>query len=433
MEKGKKVRTHSQVWMETLALLHLQMSRYGDRIHENFRLFSLLLLAVNLFGCILIIHAVEYTEIDWQTYMMQVSLVVDEQEFNYKKIEGPTGPLVYPAGHVYIYALLRWATANGKQIRRAQYIFALLHTLALALVLRIYRRTKRLPFQLIPILFLSRRIVSLFVLRLFNDAVQTIPLFAALLFFSQNRWRTGCVLYSLAVGIKMNALLYAPGLAVILCQALGFLPALGHAFAICLPIQILLALPFLSASSEAYVGRAFEFTRRFLFKWSVNGAFLPESVFVHPNLSIALFVTHLVTLLIFAHFRWTDSATNGILGLIKPSAFVKRPRRKLCPTHALFVLFSSNFIGIVFSRTLHYQFYVWYAHFVPFLIWKGPISAPLKLLCIALIEIIFNIYPPQFLSAFTLNIVHFAVLYSLFSERQATELTIYSETNPKRC
>lgn len=35
------------------------------------------------------------------------------------------------------------------------------------------------------------------------------------------RWRLGCVSFSLAVGVKMNVLLFAPGLLLVLLQANG--------------------------------------------------------------------------------------------------------------------------------------------------------------------------------------------------------------------
>jgi hypothetical protein len=41
------------------------------------------------------------------------------------------------------------------------------------------------------------------------------------------------------------------------------------------------------------------------------------------------------------------------------------------PAYIAYVLLSSNFVGIVFARTLHYQFYSWYFHALPLLLWAG--------------------------------------------------------------
>jgi len=81
------------------------------------------------------------TEIDWKAYMQQVAQYV-AGERNYSKIRGDTGPLVYPAAHVYIYRLLYDVTDQGTDIRFAQYLFGVLYLLTLALVMACYRQAK---------------------------------------------------------------------------------------------------------------------------------------------------------------------------------------------------------------------------------------------------------------------------------------------------
>lgn len=63
-------------------------------------------------------------------------------ERDYVKIAGGTGPLVYPAAHVYIYTILYWITDKGKDILLAQGIFAGLYLSTVALVMLCYRRAK---------------------------------------------------------------------------------------------------------------------------------------------------------------------------------------------------------------------------------------------------------------------------------------------------
>jgi alpha-1,3-mannosyltransferase len=73
--------------------------------------------------------------------MQQVSQYL-AGERDYVKIQGGTGPLVYPAAHVYIYSLLYWITEEGKNIRLAQGLFAAVYLLALGGVMACYRRAK---------------------------------------------------------------------------------------------------------------------------------------------------------------------------------------------------------------------------------------------------------------------------------------------------
>jgi alpha-1,3-mannosyltransferase len=81
------------------------------------------------------------TEIDWNTYMQQVSLYV-KGERDYAAITGDTGPLVYPGLHVYIYRLLYAVTDQGASILTGQVIFAGLYITTLWIVMECYTNAK---------------------------------------------------------------------------------------------------------------------------------------------------------------------------------------------------------------------------------------------------------------------------------------------------
>lgn len=398
-----------------------------DLFQQYFVHISLILLAVNLCGALFIIERVPYTEIDWETYMTQVSLVIKQHQFNYEKIDGPTGPLVYPAAHVYIYSAFYYLTSSGTNIRLAQYTFAILHTTSLALLLHLYRISRSFPLTLTPLLFLSRRALSLFVLRLFNDAVQTIPIYLFLLLAARNRWRASCLLFSFSVAIKMNALLYAPGLAVLLLQAEGPRRALQLALTVCLPLQILLSTPFLLVSPRAYASRAFELTRKFLYKWSVNGAFLPEDMFTSRTLAAILLLAHVITLFIFAQTKWTLRGKGLNVLFFTRTAWRSQFSRKLSSSHILRVLLTANFVGVAFARTLHYQFYLWYVHSLPLLVARTKLPVGFKIATIMAVEVVFNIYPPRALPALALTVAHVVVLTGLFGENRVTDRELYEE------
>ena len=81
------------------------------------------------------------TEIDWVAYMEEVSGFLGG-EWDYAKLKGQTGPLVYPAGFVYIYSILYYVTQFGKNILLAQYIFLGIYLAFIAVLLSIYHQAK---------------------------------------------------------------------------------------------------------------------------------------------------------------------------------------------------------------------------------------------------------------------------------------------------
>lgn len=70
-------------------------------------------------------------------------------ERDYALIKGGTGPLVYPAGHVYIYSFLHDLTNQGKNILTGQWVFMGLHLATLAVVVLCYREARVLLHHLL--------------------------------------------------------------------------------------------------------------------------------------------------------------------------------------------------------------------------------------------------------------------------------------------
>lgn len=116
---------------------------------------------------------------------------------DYEAIKGDTGPIVYPAGHLYVYTLLYYLTGRGTNIYLGQVIFALLYLITICLVFNLYARYSQVPpYVLILMVFSSHRVHSIFMLRLFNDPVAMLFLYGALTAFVLKKWTTGSVLFS---------------------------------------------------------------------------------------------------------------------------------------------------------------------------------------------------------------------------------------------
>lgn len=103
------------------------------------------LIALELIINLFVIRFVKYTEIDWSTYMHQIGQIFNtstslykDLNFDYGQIEGPTGPLVYPAGHVYVFYIFKLLTENGTNIQSAQYLYMLIYMAQLYLTYKIY-------------------------------------------------------------------------------------------------------------------------------------------------------------------------------------------------------------------------------------------------------------------------------------------------------
>ena len=139
---------------------------------------------------------------------------------DYSAIHGGTGPLVYPAGHVYVYRGLYGLTDGGTSIRSAQWFFAGLYLSGLTAALLVLRRAGA-PVAVLALTMASRRMHSIFVLRLFNDGVAATALWIAVCLWQHRWWTLGSLVFSAAVAVKMVVLLALPGAAAIFVAGRG--------------------------------------------------------------------------------------------------------------------------------------------------------------------------------------------------------------------
>lgn len=353
-----------------------------------------------------VISKVPYTEIDWKAYMQEVEGVLNGT-FDYAQLKGDTGPLVYPAGFVYIFAALYYITDQGRNIALAQYLYAGLYLFTLCIVFSLYNKTSKVPPYVLALMCAtSYRVHSIYVLRLFNDPVAMFLLYASAAFLVRRRWLLGCLFYSLAVSVKMNVLLFAPALFFVLLSTQGFLHTVLLGI-FCAAVQVVLGLPFLIANPVSYIMGAFNLGRIFLYEWTVNWRFLPEDVFVDRRFHLVLLGLHAAVILSFLpkwirYLKLTEWTTNKGKVLV------------LFPDQILLPLFTCNFIGMAFSRSLHYQFYVWYYHTLPYLLWTTKLSNMTRLTMWGVIELAWNTFPSTTWSSALLHFSHLVLLVSLW-------------------
>lgn len=418
-----------------LKLLHLA----NDRKYSMTACGVLLVLEAILL--VAIIHKVPYTEIDWKAYMEQAALIL-EGEYDYSKIVGGTGPMVYPGGHARIFTALYDVTSGGENVRLAQYIYAAVYLGTQFFAFTVYLLADAPPY-LFPLLCLSKRLHSIYVLRLFNDVFGTFAMTFCVFTLQNQMWLLSGLWISLAIGIKMNFMLYLPAFLLITLQGMSR-NGLLVVFALSIVgIQVFLALPFCNPSHDhiwSYLAGAFDISRAFMWKWTVNWRFIGQKVFENRKFHGILLWTHLTVLIGFACTIWNapsgyqnpfemfftnpPPAPRGLTAAqraewdrirqeasgnevqfdvqqkrskreekrmqdqeeeIKKQQQAQQEGREQAPLFYSRTQFSTlvtqeyvfvtmatcNLIGVLFARSLHYQFYSWFYWTVPFLLYRA--------------------------------------------------------------
>ena len=150
------------------------------------------------------------------------------------------------------------------------------------------------------------------------------------------------------------------------------------------------------ANYRSYLSRAFEFSRQFLFKWTVNWRFVGEEQFLSREFSMALIAGHIFVLVLFLATRWLQvPLQEAVKQLIYPPSRAETDRlsRRMKTDFILTSILTAMLIGCQFARSLHYQFYAYIAWSTPFLIWRSGSHPVLVYTIWAAQEWAWNVYP----------------------------------------
>lgn len=199
----------------------------------------------------------------------------------------------------------------------------------------------------------------------------------------------------------MSLLLVLPAVGIILLLGTGLNSALQSAAIIAL-VQVLIGVPFLANNPWGYLGRAFELSRQFFFKWTVNWRFMGEQAFLSKEFALVLLALHVLVLLSFLTSRWLKGTGRSLSHIITSVLQVKSPflpqeqqaiAEAITPEYVMTTILSANVIGLLFARSLHYQFYAYLAWSTPYLLYKSRIHPVLQYMLWAAQEWAWNVYP----------------------------------------
>ncbi|XP_062088198.1 dol-P-Man:Man(5)GlcNAc(2)-PP-Dol alpha-1,3-mannosyltransferase isoform X2 [Humulus lupulus] len=337
----------------------------SERMAANFfrnpnLIFPFALISADALLISLIIAYVPYTKIDWDAYMSQVIGFLGGER-DYKNLKGDTGPLVYPAGFLYVYAAIRYVT--GGEVYPAQILFGILYIINLGIILAIYLKTDVVASGV--------------------DHFQAMDI-------------TG-VISALAGAALVQILLALP---------------------------FIISYPFSYISRAFNLGRVFIHFWSVNFKFVPEQIFVSKSFAVslliaHLGLLIAFahyrWCKHEGGLLNFLHSILVSIKLRLSRSTLKNSNNGHRSLKVLKAEHIVTTMFVGNFIGIICARSLHYQFYSWYFYSIPYLLWKTRYPTLLRVLLFVGTEFCWNVYPSNAYSSALLLCLHLVILFGLWS------------------
>jgi alpha-1,3-mannosyltransferase len=186
---------------------------------------------------------------------------------------------------------------------------------------------------------------------------------------------------------------------------------------------VLWGYQFITTNPYSYFTNAFQFNRQFLYKWTVNWRFIDENTFLSPGFSYFLLGSHALVLGIFITTRWIKPTGRDLINFLKDS--ITKPAGpfdqdaiswRMSPEFIMTTMLTANAIGMLYARSLHYQFYAWTAWATPFLLSRSAKLPPPPVWALWMAqEWAWNVYPSTKNSSLAVVLVLAVTVRSVWS------------------
>lgn len=127
---------------------------------------------------------------------------------------------------------------------------------------------------------------------------------------------------------------------------------------------------------------------------------MPEDNFLSVPFSVGLLAAHAGLLFAFASTRWVKPSKRSLQETVRFFTTEMTDWRtadaiaeRITPRYILTTILTSNAIGMLCARSLHYQFFSWLAWGTPFLLWQSGLHPLLIYVVWAAQEWAWNVYP----------------------------------------
>lgn len=237
------------------------------------------IMCVEIIKTIMVLGTNTYEEQDYAWYYEHVQNIL-KGNMKYDEVGSRAGGLVYPALHTYLMAFYyKIFSDDGMYFRPVQWVAAIIYLICVYLMIKIvqlafYEQPKRANILILHCF--TWTIYNIAIVKLFNDLYCVLFWLLGVYFFQKLNNFMGVLMFSIALGFKMSATLYLPGVYFLASKSEGIFIATLYLIFIA-GFQIFIALPFLEVSAPAYIKNSFDTTRGFLLQHSYTFRFLPTT------------------------------------------------------------------------------------------------------------------------------------------------------------